>query len=339
MTAKPITAFFWRKSPPFSWSVIAIVIITTAVLTGIVTRDVKKSALYALASLPGLILAERWRVNRSQQQQSQWQSSLQETIHHQEMRLLELEHYEAQLNQAIAVAQQMNQSLQCDNQTLKSERFLLGQQISGLKQRWDKLSIQFASLQPQKQQLEQELATLTQALQQGDRHKQTIEKNLRDSSQQLQQIEHSCHAIQGELSHLSQAVLDKQQQYQILKETLAGLESHCQTLQERQASLTDQEFRLVNHIQSLETQRVNIGHTHDRLATTVKELQAQKQTLTQEIGEQERQKRDLESCLTYLRHEYDQIQGEIAEMSSQCLEHTTADLCGFDEQLTPSGLS
>ena len=200
-----------------------IVVITTAVLTGVITRDVKRCVVFALAPLPGLVLAEQWRGRHLQQQQCQWQFSLQETIHHQESRLLDLEHYEGQLNQAIAIAQQVNQGLQADNQTLKSERFLLGQQISGLKHQRDKLSLQFASLQPQKQQLEQELATLTQAVQQGDRHKQTIEKNLQDSSQQLQQIEHSCHAIQGELGNLSQAIFDKQQQHQSLSQTLADL--------------------------------------------------------------------------------------------------------------------
>ena len=83
-----------------------IVVITTAVLTGVITLDVKRCVVFALAPLPGLVLAEQWRGRHLQQQQCQWQSSLQETIHHQEYRLLDLEHYEGQLNQAIAIVTQ-----------------------------------------------------------------------------------------------------------------------------------------------------------------------------------------------------------------------------------------
>lgn len=331
MTANPHSSFFLGKSQRFSWSFIGIVVTTTAIVAGFVTRDVKQGLGYCLVPLPGLLLAERWRITRLQQQQTQWHSSLQETINRQEVRLLELEQYENQLNQAIAVTQQVNQDLQADNQSLKSERFLLGQQLAGLKHRWDKLSLQFASLKPQKHQLEQELATLTAVVKRADHHKQTIEQNLRDSSQQLQQIEHSCHAIQGELSHLSEAILEKQHQHQHLSHAIADLERDYQTQQERQARLASQESQLVSHIHHLETHQASLTQTHDNLLAEIQGLETQKQTLTQAIADQAEQKADIEACVAYLHQEYDHLQREIAEINHQVLS--------LDEELTPSGLS
>jgi septal ring factor EnvC (AmiA/AmiB activator) len=73
--------------------------------------------------------------------------------------------------------------------------------------------------------------------------------------------------------------------------------------------------------------------------TEVSHLKAKKQTLAQEINEQEGQKKEMEACLTYLRHEYDQIQADIADMNSQVFGHPALELGEIDEQLIPSGLS
>lgn len=331
MTANPMTAFSQGKPDRLGITFFGTVTITTALLAGGITGNWRQSALFSLASLPGMALADRWRIRHSQRQQALWQTSLQTTIRQQEVRLQELEHYEGQLHQAIAVAEQVNQSLQSDNQTLKSERFLLGQQVSGLKQRREQLSLQFASLQPQKRQLERELANLTQAVQATDLHKQTIEQNLRDSSQQLRQIEHSCLAIQGELGNLDKAIQTKQQRHQSLTEAIAVLEHHCQTLQDKRDTLSHQETQLIDQINSLGAQTADLQQTHGDLRAQITALTAQKQLLVENIIAKQQEAREMDDCLTYLRHEYDHLQAEIADRQGQALS--------LDQQLTPSGLS
>lgn len=274
-----------------------------AFLTGSITGKIESACISGLAAIPACWGNHWWQERRRHQAQCYRYSQLVYDIQDLELRLLELEHYEQQINQAIAVADTFSQRLSEENQKLKADHCQLSRQITALHNKRQELGQRFAELQPQKEQLEAELQELGQQIEMTGNHKQEIEKNLIESSYNLKIIENSCSFIREELEQLHQEVLDRVQYRQELTQSITSLEQKSQLMLQK-------EEQLQAMLTQLETQRAALELTCDALAQNIGALQTEEKILSESITEKREEVESMQNCLTSLRQKYDNLPAE-----------------------------
>ncbi|BFM41183.1 hypothetical protein [Synechocystis sp. LKSZ1] len=281
-----------------------------ALLTGTVTSKLESALVSGLATIPACWGNHWWQERRRHQDQCYRYSQLVYDIQALELRLLELEHYEEQINQVIAVADTFSQRISDENQKLKAEHSHLSRQISALQNKRQELGQRFAELQPQKEQLEAELQELCQQIEITGNHKQEIEKNLIESTYNLKIIENTCYFIREELEQLHQEVLDRVQYREELTQSITSLEQQSQKTNQQLQSMLQQEDQLQTMLAQLEAQRASLEVTCGELAHNISTLQREEKILSESITEKQEEVQSMESCLTYLRQEYNNLPSE-----------------------------
>lgn len=326
------------KSPLVFWlndqACFGVATIGVAIALGfMVTQNVKNSLTMGLVAVSAAYGGSWVREKRLHYGQKQLKTALVKEIWRLEERLENLENYEAQLYQAIGSAQTFNQNMEAENNQLRTERFYLVDHISNLHQRRDEFYQLFAQLQPQKQKLETVLADLSNKIDQANYQKESLEKRLVETNYNMKLIENSCGFIREELEQLQSDILKKAQYKEELKQEIQELEKKTSQRATNLDELMIAENHLQSEVQNFVQSKKELEQKCQVLQNNLEIYNQENNHLTQVLSEKREEIHSLETCLSYLKNEYDYLQTDVLDAQNQVIiltEHQQQMITGKD---------
>lgn len=315
---------FFRNSP-FLFRLnhhLSLGLVTLAVaiaLGGMLTKNAKQSLFIGLIGLSAAYSGNWMKEKQYHRTQKLFKTALSKEIQDAETRLEDLEHYEDQLYQAIASAQAFSQVMEMEVNQLRTERFYLVDQISTLHNRRQEFYNLFAELQPKKQALENILTELSQKIEQTTSEKDSLEKRLIETTYNMKLIENSCSFIREELEQLHDDVTQKIQYKETLKQEIQELEKKTSIRAFNLDKLMAAESHLQAEVKQVTHCKDELEETCQRLKTNLVSLQKQEKELDQTLVKKQEEISSLETCLNYLKHEYDYLQTDVLDAHNQVL--------------------
>jgi chromosome segregation ATPase len=326
------------KSPLLFWlndqAYFAVTTIVVAIALGLmITQNVKHSLTMGLVAVSAAYGGNWVRKKQLYYRQKQLKTTLVKEIWGLEERLENLENYEDQLYQAIASAQGFNQNMEIESNRLRTERFYLVDHISNLHQRRDEFYQLFAQLQPQKQKLETVLAELSNKIDQANYQKESLEKRLVETNYNMKLIENSCGFIREELEQLQSDLLKKAQYKEELKQEIQELEKKTSLRATNLDELMTAENNLQSEVQNFRQSKIELEQKCQTLQNNLEIYHQENNRLTQILSEKRQEIHSLETCLGYLKNEYDYLQTDVLEAQNQVViltEHQQQMITGKD---------
>ncbi len=309
--------FLFRLHPQISFGLVSLTV--AIALGGLLTKNFKQSLLIGLIGASAAYSGNWIKEKQCHRTQKLFKTALSKEIQDLEIRLEDLEHYEGQLYQAIASAQTFNQAMETEVTQLRTERFYLVDQISTLHNRRQEFYNLFAELQPKKQALENILSELSQKIEQTANEKDNLEKRLIETTYNMKLIENSCSFIREELAQLHDDVLKKVQYKESLKREIQELEKKTSIRAFNLDKLMVAESNLQSEVKQVTDCKEELERTCKRLKINVTNLQEQEKELDQTLAEKQEEIHSLETCLNYLKHEYDYLQTDVLDIHNQVL--------------------
>ncbi len=307
---------FSSKGNPWLWG--GLVTAGLAFGGGYLLTQTWTTALKVMAiALPASYGGQWVQSRRKQQRQQTYHLQLERAVQGLELRLMDLEHYEEQIYQTITSAQEFSQSLEIHNQTLRTERFYLSEQIANLQTKRQELVNRFAELTPQKKQLEQELKQLCANIEQASDRQSELEKSLVESTYNVKIIENSCEFIREELAQLKQEIFEKVQERDHLRHQLKELAEQSQSLQKNIDHFQEQKQILQTELDQLHAQKTAFNQDYQQLSQRLDSLHREEEAMRHSLKEKRQEMQDVENCLTFLRQEYYHFQADVADMQGQ----------------------
>ena len=326
------------KSPLLFWlndqACFGVATIVVAIALGLmITQNVKHSLTMGLVAVSAAYGGNWVREKRLHYGQKKLKTALVKEIWGLEERLENLENYEDQLYQAIGSAQTFNQNMEAENNQLRTERFYLVDHISNLHQRRDEFYQLFAQLQPQKQKLETVLADLSNKIDQANYQKESLEKRLVETNYNMKLIENSCGFIREELEQLQSDLLKKAQYKEELKQEIQELEKKTSQRATNLDELMIAENHLQSEVQNFRQSKKELEQKCQTLQNNLEIYHQENNRLTQILSEKHQEIHSLETCLGYLKNEYDYLQTDVLEAQNQVViltEHQQQMITGKD---------
>jgi len=326
------------KSPLLLWlndqAFFSVATIVVAIALGfMITQNVKNSLTMGLVAVSAAYGGNWVREKRLHYRQKQLKTALVKEIWGLEERLENLENYEDQLYQAIASAQGFNQNMEIESNRLRTERFYLVDHISNLHQRRDEFYQLFAQLQPQKQKLETVLGELSNKIDQANYQKESLEKRLVETNYNMKLIENSCGFIREELEQLQSDLLKKAQYKEELKQEIQELEKKTSLRATNLDELMTAENNLQSEVQNFMQSKIELEQKCQTLQNNLEIYHQENNRLTQILSEKRQEIHSLETCLGYLKNEYDYLQTDVLEAQNQVViltEHQQQMITGKD---------
>lgn len=326
------------KSPLLFWlndqAYFAVTTIVVAIGLGLmITQNVKHSLTMGLVAVSAAYGGNWVRKKQLYYRQKQLKTTLVKEIWGLEERLENLENYEEQLYQAIASAQGFNQNMEIESNRLRTERFYLVDHISNLHQRRDEFYQLFAQLQPQKQKLETVLAELSNKIDQANYQKESLEKRLVETNYNMKLIENSCGFIREELEQLQGDLLKKAQYKEELKQEIQELEKKTSLRATNLDELMTAENHLQSEVQNFRQSKIELEQKCQTLQNNLEIYHQENNRLTQILSEKRQEIHSIETCLGYLKNEYDYLQTDVLEAQNQVViltEHQQQMITGKD---------
>lgn len=326
------------KSPLLFWlndqAYFAVATIVVAIALGLmITQNVKHSLTMGLVAVSAAYGGNWVRKKQLYYRQKQLKTALVKEIWGLEERLENLETYENQLYQAIASAQGFNQNMEIESNRLRTERFYLVDHISNLHQRRDEFYQLFVQLQPQKQKLETVLADLSNKIDQANYQKESLEKRLVETNYNMKLIENSCGFIREELEQLQSDLLKKAQYKEELKQEIQELEKKTSLRATNLDELMTAENHLQSEVQNFRQSKIELEQKCQTLQNNLEIYNQENNHLTQILSEKREEIHSLETCLGYLKNEYDYLQTDVLEAQNQVViltEHQQQMIIGKD---------
>ena len=313
---------FVSKSPLLFWlndqACFAVATIVVAIALGlIITQNVNNSLTMGLVAVAAAYGGNLAREKRLRSGQKKLKMALAKEIWRLEERLENLENYEDKLYQAISSAQIFHQNMETENNQLRTERFYLVDHISNLHQRRDDFYQLFAQLQPQKQKLETVLADLSHKIEQANYQKESLEKRLVETNYNMKLIENSCDFIREELEQLQNDILKKAQYKEELKQEIQELEKKTSLRANNLDELMIAENHLQSEVNNFIQSKIELEQKCQNLQNNLDIYNQENSRLIQTLSEKRREIHSLETCLSYLKNEYDYLQTDVLEAQNQ----------------------
>ena len=313
---------FVSKSPLLFWlndqACFAVTTIVVAIALGlIITQNVNNSLTMGLVTVAAAYGGNLAREKRLRSGQKKLKMALAKEIWRLEERLENLENYEDKLYQAIGSAQIFHQNMETENNQLRTERFYLVDHISNLHQRRDEFYQLFAQLQPQKQKLETVLADLSHKIEQANYQKESLEKRLVETNYNMKLIENSCDFIREELEQLQNDILKKAQYKEELKQEIQELEKKTSLRANNLDELMIAENHLQSEVNNFIQSKIELEQKCQNLQNNLDIYNQENSRLIQTLSEKRREIHSLETCLSYLKNEYDYLQTDVLEAQNQ----------------------
>ena len=313
---------FVSKSPLLFWlndqACFAVATIVVAIALGlIITQNVNNSLTMGLVAVAAAYGGNLAREKRLRSGQKKLKMALAKEIWRLEERLENLENYEDKLYQAIGSAQIFHQNMETENNQLRTERFYLVDHISNLHQRRDEFYQLFAQLQPQKQKLETVLADLSHKIEQANYQKESLEKRLVETNYNMKLIENSCDFIREELEQLQNDILKKAQYKEELKQEIQELEKKTSLRANNLDELMIAENHLQSEVNNFIQSKIELEQKCQNLQNNLDIYNQENSRLIQTLSEKRREIHSLETCLSYLKNEYDYLQTDVLEAQNQ----------------------
>ncbi len=313
---------FVSKSPLLFWlndqACFAVATIVLAIALGlIITQNVNNSLTMGLVAVAAAYGGNLAREKRLRSGQKKLKMALAKEIWRLEERLENLENYEDKLYQAIGSAQIFHQNMETENNQLRTERFYLVDHISNLHQRRDDFYQLFAQLQPQKQKLETVLADLSHKIEQANYQKESLEKRLVETNYNMKLIENSCDFIREELEQLQNDILKKAQYKEELKQEIQELEKKTSLRANNLDELMIAENHLQSEVNNFIQSKIELEQKCQNLQNNLDIYNQENSRLIQTLSEKRREIHSLETCLSYLKNEYDYLQTDVLEAQNQ----------------------
>ena len=313
---------FVSKSPLLFWlndqACFAVATIVVAIALGlIITQNVNNSLTMGLVAVAAAYGGNLAREKRLRSGQKKLKMALAKEIWRLEERLENLENYEDKLYQAIGSAQIFHQNMETENNQLRTERFYLVDHISNLHQRRDEFYQLFAQLQPQKQKLETVLANLSHKIEQANYQKESLEKRLVETNYNMKLIENSCDFIREELEQLQNDILKKAQYKEELKQEIQELEKKTSLRANNLDELMIAENHLQSEVNNFIQSKIELEQKCQNLQNNLDIYNQENSRLIQTLSEKRREIHSLETCLSYLKNEYDYLQTDVLEAQNQ----------------------
>jgi chromosome segregation ATPase len=313
---------FVSKSPLLFWlndqACFAVATIVVAIALGlIITQNVNNSLTMGLVAVAAAYGGNLAREKRLRSGQKKLKMALAKEIWRLEERLENLENYEDKLYQAIGSAQIFHQNMETENNQLRTERFYLVDHISNLHQRRDDFYQLFAQLQPQKQKLETVLADLSHKIEQANYQKESLEKRLVETNYNMKLIENSCDFIREELEQLQNDILKKAQYKEELKQEIQELEKKTSLRANNLDELMIAENHLQSEVNNFIQSKIELEQKCQNLQNNLDIYNQENSRLIQTLSEKRREIHSLETCLSYLKNEYDYLQTDVLEAQNQ----------------------
>ena len=310
------------KSPLLFWlndqACFAVATIVVAIALGlIITQNVNNSLTMGLVAVAAAYGGNLAREKRLRSGQKKLKMALAKEIWRLEERLENLENYEDKLYQAIGSAQIFHQNMETENNQLRTERFYLVDHISNLHQRRDEFYQLFAQLQPQKQKLETVLADLSHKIEQANYQKESLEKRLVETNYNMKLIENSCDFIREELEQLQNDILKKAQYKEELKQEIQELEKKTSLRANNLDELMIAENHLQSEVNNFIQSKIELEQKCQNLQNNLDIYNQENSRLIQTLSEKRREIHSLETCLSYLKNEYDYLQTDVLEAQNQ----------------------
>jgi chromosome segregation ATPase len=310
------------KSPLLFWlndqACFAVATIVVAIALGlIITQNVNNSLTMGLVAVAAAYGGNLAREKRLRSGQKKLKMALAKEIWRLEERLENLENYEDKLYQAIGSAQIFHQNMETENNQLRTERFYLVDHISNLHQRRDDFYQLFAQLQPQKQKLETVLADLSHKIEQANYQKESLEKRLVETNYNMKLIENSCDFIREELEQLQNDILKKAQYKEELKQEIQELEKKTSLRANNLDELMIAENHLQSEVNNFIQSKIELEQKCQNLQNNLDIYNQENSRLIQTLSEKRREIHSLETCLSYLKNEYDYLQTDVLEAQNQ----------------------
>ena len=310
------------KSPLLFWlndqACFAVATIVLAIALGlIITQNVNNSLTMGLVAVAAAYGGNLAREKRLRSGQKKLKMALAKEIWRLEERLENLENYEDKLYQAIGSAQIFHQNMETENNQLRTERFYLVDHISNLHQRRDDFYQLFAQLQPQKQKLETVLADLSHKIEQANYQKESLEKRLVETNYNMKLIENSCDFIREELEQLQNDILKKAQYKEELKQEIQELEKKTSLRANNLDELMIAENHLQSEVNNFIQSKIELEQKCQNLQNNLDIYNQENSRLIQTLSEKRREIHSLETCLSYLKNEYDYLQTDVLEAQNQ----------------------
>ena len=310
------------KSPLLFWlndqACFAVATIVVAIALGlIITQNVNNSLTMGLVAVAAAYGGNFAREKRLRSGQKKLKMALAKEIWRLEERLENLENYEDKLYQAIGSAQIFHQNMETENNQLRTERFYLVDHISNLHQRRDEFYQLFAQLQPQKQKLETVLADLSHKIEQANYQKESLEKRLVETNYNMKLIENSCDFIREELEQLQNDILKKAQYKEELKQEIQELEKKTSLRANNLDELMIAENHLQSEVNNFIQSKIELEQKCQNLQNNLDIYNQENSRLIQTLSEKRREIHSLETCLSYLKNEYDYLQTDVLEAQNQ----------------------
>lgn len=326
------------KSPLLFWlndqAYFAVATIVVAIALGlIITQNVNNSLTMGLVAVAAAYGGNLAREKRLRSGQKKLKMALVKEIWRLEERLENLENYEDKLYQAIGSAQIFHQNMETENNQLRTERFYLVDHISNLHQRRDEFYQLFAQLQPQKQKLETVLADLSYKIEQANYQKESLEKRLVETNYNMKLIENSCDFIREELEQLQNDILKKAQYKEELKQEIQELEKKTSLRANNLDELMIAENHLQSEVQNFIQSKIELEQKCQNLQNNLDIYNQENSRLIQTLSEKRQEIHSLETCLSYLKNEYDYLQTDVLEAQNQVViltEHQQQMITGKD---------
>jgi len=311
---------------------VATVVVAIA-LGFVLTKNVENALTMGLVAVTAAYGGNWVREKRIHYRQKQLKTTLVKEILGLEERLENLEKYEDQLYQAIGSAQMFHQNMEMENHQLRTERFYLVDHIANLHQRRDNFYQLFAQLQPQKQKLETVLADLSNKIDQANYQKESLEKRLAETNYNMKLIENSCGFIREELEQLQNDILKKAQYKEELKQEIQELEKKTSLRATNLDELMTAENHLQSEVQNFIQSKIELEQKCHTLQNNLEIYHQENNHLTQILSEKRQEIHSLETCLGYLKNEYDYLQTDVLEAQNQVViltEHQQQMITGKD---------
>ena len=313
---------FVSKSPLLFWlndqACFAVATIVVAIALGlIITQNVNNSLTMGLVAVAAAYGGNLAREKQLHSGQKKLKMALAKEIWRLEERLENLENYEDKLYQAIGSAQIFYQNMETENNQLRTERFYLVDHISNLHQRRDEFYQLFAQLQPQKQKLETVLADLSHKIEQANYQKESLEKRLVETNYNMKLIENSCDFIREELEQLQNDILKKAQYKEELKQEIQELEKKTSLRANNLDELMIAENHLQSEVNNFIQSKIELEQKCQNLQNNLDIYNQENSRLIQTLSEKRREIHSLETCLSYLKNEYDYLQTDVLEAQNQ----------------------
>ena len=326
------------KSPLLLWlnDQACFAVATTAVAIALgfmITQNVKNSLTMGLVAVSAAYGGNWVREKRLYYRQKQLKTALIKEIWGLEERLENLENYEDQLYQAIGSAQIFHQNMETENNQLRTERFYLVDHIANLHQRRDEFYQLFAQLQPKKQKLETVLAELSNKIDQAKYQKESLEKRLVETNYNMKLIENSCGFMREELEQLQSDLLKKAQYKEELKQEIQELEKKTSLRATNLDELMTAENHLQAEVQNFIQSKIELEKKCQALQNNLEIHNQENNHLTQILSEKRQEIHSLETCLSYLKNEYDYLQTDVLDAHNQVVilnEHQQHMITGKD---------